>query len=64
MEKSLILLTIILIIFLFLNKNKKIIFSYWIGLENLYYLTNDHSTNMRVDMTDSGSSVWAKFSTF
>jgi len=27
--------------------------SYWLGLENLYYMTNNHATQLRVDLYDS-----------
>jgi len=37
-----------------LNVNLK--FSYWLGLENLYYMTNDHNSKLRVDFYDPGLS--------
>jgi len=42
-------------------------FSYWLGLENLYYMTNDHNSKLRVDLYDPGLSpptVYGIFSTF
>jgi len=42
-------------------------FSYWLGLENLYYMTNNHNAKLRVDFYDPGltpTTVYGIFSTF
>lgn len=53
------------ILFKYYYKNYKN--SYWLGLENLYYMTNDHNSKLRVDMYDPGLSpntVYGIFNTF